>query len=333
MTKASKTMGVQQILLSPDPETRALIEYLCQQSGKLYNTGIYFARQTFFKTGKLLTGKFDLAFEPSVSIDLGTADNLAACVDTLGNSFLIDADDRPTQNWTVSEVIDFMRILLVDDEIELTDPLSRVLTREGYTVDIATDGCFGCDLARQNHYDLLILDWMLPQKSGLEICQELRSHSDQTPILFLTAKDTIDDRVQGLDAGADDYLMKPFELRELLARVRALLRRYQVIESTINSNHLQVLDLELDLDNQLAYRGERMIDLSEKESQLLAYLMRSPGQLLTHDQIHQYLWGEGEQPSSNVLAAQIRLLRRKIETTGEIPLIHTVYGKGYRFGE
>ncbi len=96
---------------------------------------------------------------------------------------------------------------------------------------------------------------------------------------------------------------------------------------------MQVLDLELDLDNQLAYRGGRMIDLSEKESQLLAYLMRSPGQLLTHDQIHQHLWGDGEQPSSNVLAAQIRLLRRKIETTGEIPLIHTVYGKGYRLGE
>ncbi len=174
---------------------------------------------------------------------------------------------------------------------------------------------------------------MLPQKSGLEICQELRSHSDRTPILFLTAKDTLDDRVQGLDAGADDYLMKPFELRELLARVRALMRRYQVIESSVNSNRLQVLDLELDLDNQLAYRGGRMIDLSEKESQLLAYLMRSPGQLLTHDQIHQHLWGDGEQPSSNVLAAQIRLLRRKIETTGEIPLIHTVYGKGYRLGE
>ncbi|VXD24533.1 Response regulator MprA [Planktothrix serta PCC 8927] len=227
-----------------------------------------------------------------------------------------------------------MRILLVDDEIELTEPLSRVLTREGYLVDIATDGRFGCDLARQNHYDLLILDWMLPQKSGLEICQELRSQSDPTPILFLTAKDTLDDRVQGLDAGADDYLMKPFELRELLARVRALLRRYQAIESPLtHSNRLQVADLELDLENQLAYRGTRMIDLSEKESQLLAYLMRYPGQLLTHHQIHQHLWGDGEQPSSNVLAAQIRLLRRKIEITGETPLIHTVYGKGYRFGE
>ncbi|MBE9145448.1 two-component system response regulator RppA [Planktothrix mougeotii] len=227
-----------------------------------------------------------------------------------------------------------MRILLVDDEVELTEPLSRVLSREGYTVDIATDGRLGCELARQNPYDLLILDWMLPQKSGLEICQELRSQSNRTPILFLTAKDTLDDRVHGLDAGADDYLMKPFELRELLARVRALLRRYPVTESPVtNSNRLQVADLELDPENQLAYRGGRIIDLSEKESQLLAYLMRYPGQLLTHHQIHQHLWGEGEQPSSNVLAAQIRLLRRKIEITGETPLIHTVYGKGYRFGE
>ncbi|WP_254174423.1 two-component system response regulator RppA [Planktothrix pseudagardhii] len=227
-----------------------------------------------------------------------------------------------------------MRILLVDDEVELTEPLSRVLSREGYTVDLATDGHLGCELARQNPYDLLILDWMLPQKSGLEICQELRSQSNRTPILFLTAKDTLDDRVQGLDAGADDYLMKPFELRELLARVRALLRRHLVTESPVtNSNRLQVADLELDAENQLAYRGGRIIDLSEKESQLLAYLMRYPGQLLTHHQIHQHLWGEGEQPSSNVLAAQIRLLRRKIEITGETPLIHTVYGKGYRFGE
>lgn len=227
-----------------------------------------------------------------------------------------------------------MRILLVDDELELTEPLSRVLSREGYNVDIATDGSSGWDLARENRYDLLILDWMLPQKSGLEICQNLRSHQDTTPILFLTAKDTLDDRVLGLDAGADDYLVKPFELRELLARVRALLRRPSVLESTVTaSNRLQVADLELDPDNQLAYRGGRVIDLSEKESQLLAYFMRSPGQLLTHHQIHQHLWGDGEQPSSNVLAAQIRLLRRKIEIAGETPLIHTVYGKGYRFGD
>ncbi|MBF2046686.1 MAG: two-component system response regulator RppA [Leptolyngbya sp. IPPAS B-1204] len=224
-----------------------------------------------------------------------------------------------------------MQILLVDDEVELTGPLSRILSREGYQVDVAHDGAEGDHLASRQHYDLLILDWMLPHKSGLEICQTLRSQGKTTPVLFLTAKDTIDDRVAGLDAGADDYLVKPFELRELLARVRALLRRPPTLETLLPSR-LRVEDLELDLENQLAHRGVRKIDLSEKESQLLAYFMRHPNQLLTHEQIHNYLWGEGEKPSSNALAAQIRLLRRKIEAEHEAPLIHTVYGKGYRFG-
>ncbi len=225
-----------------------------------------------------------------------------------------------------------MRILLVDDETELTDPLKRALTREGYEVDVANDGMTGQQLAFHVDYDLLILDWMLPHQSGLEICQALRSHSNPTPILFLTAKDTLDDRVEGLDAGADDYLVKPFELRELLARVRALSRRYSASESILNTDRLQVADLTLEVNNQLAYRGERMIDLSEKETQLLHYLMQHPGQVLTHQQIHQHLWGNQPQPSSNVLAAQIRLLRRKIEHLGESSLIHTVYGKGYRLG-
>jgi OmpR-family two-component system manganese-sensing response regulator len=224
-----------------------------------------------------------------------------------------------------------MRILLVDDEVELTIPLSRVLNREGYTVDVADDGTVGSELATQGDYDLLILDWMLPQTTGLQICQQLRSQGKTTPVLFLTAKDTIDDRVQGLDAGADDYLVKPFELRELLARVRALLRR-ATTPDIITTAKMQVADLELDLDNQLAYRQGRTIELSEKESRLLEYFMRNTGQLLTHNQIHQHLWGDGEPPSSNVLAALIRLLRRKIEANGETTLIHTVYGKGYRFG-
>jgi OmpR-family two-component system manganese-sensing response regulator len=224
-----------------------------------------------------------------------------------------------------------MHILLVDDEVELTEPLSRILKREGYQVEIAHDGAEGSQLATQKQYDLLILDWMLPYKNGLEICQQLRSAGDTTPVLFLTAKDTIDDRVLGLDAGADDYLIKPFELRELLARVRALLRRPPTLEPLPHSR-LQVDDLELDLDNQLAYRLGRSIELSEKESLLLAYLMRHPNQVLTHDQIHQHLWSEADQPSSNALAAQIRLLRRKIEAHDETALIHTVYGKGYRFG-
>ncbi len=222
-----------------------------------------------------------------------------------------------------------MRILLVDDEVELTDPLSRLLQRQGYKVEVADDGQIGCDMALNNLYDLLILDWMLPGKSGLEICREVRSHAQTTPVLFLTAKDTLDDRVDGLDAGADDYLVKPFELRELLARVRALLRRPPVLEAQAV---LQFADLTLNVDNQLASRGKHSIELSEKEVQLLAYMMRSPHQLLTHSQIYDAVWGKGATPSSNALAAQMRLLRKKIEQPDQPVLIHTVYGKGYRFG-
>ncbi|OLP18663.1 DNA-binding response regulator [Leptolyngbya sp. 'hensonii'] len=230
-----------------------------------------------------------------------------------------------------------MKILLVDDEVELTEPLSRALTRQGYGVDVAHDGRMGGQMAAAGHYDLLILDWMLPHRTGLEICQDLRSRQDTTPVLFLTAKDTLDDRVEGLDAGADDYLVKPFELRELLARVRALLRRPVLSGTGMPSElplRLQLGDLVLDLENQLAYRQGQAIELSEKESRLLAYLMQNAGQLLSHAQLQDYLWGEeAVQPSSNALAAQIKLLRRKIETDGSSTLIHTVYGKGYRFGE
>jgi two-component system, OmpR family, manganese sensing response regulator len=222
-----------------------------------------------------------------------------------------------------------MRILLVDDEVELTDPLSRLLQRQGYEVEVAADGLVGCAMATGNAYDLLILDWMLPGKNGLEICREVRSRAQTTPVLFLTAKDTLDDRVDGLDAGADDYLVKPFELRELLARVRALLRRPPALEV---ATMLQFADLTLSVSNQCASRGEHSIELSEKEVQLLAYLMRSPHQLLTHSQIYDAVWGKGAAPSSNALAAQMRLLRKKIEQPEQPILIHTVYGKGYRFG-
>ncbi|MGD1928012.1 MAG: two-component system response regulator RppA [Leptolyngbyaceae cyanobacterium] len=225
-----------------------------------------------------------------------------------------------------------MRILLVDDEAELAEPLSRVLTRQGYQVDIATDGQVGSQLAADATYDLLILDWMLPHYSGLEICQQVRSRGDATPVLFLTAKDTLNDRVEGLDAGADDYLVKPFELRELLARVRALLRRPPTLEAAPRVTRLQYEDLALDEANQLAYRQDQTIELSEKETQLLSYLLRHPDQVLTRSQIHQAVWADAEEPASNVLAAQMRLLRRKIEPSGTLPLIHTVYGKGYRLG-
>ncbi|MDJ1182170.1 two-component system response regulator RppA [Roseofilum casamattae] len=220
-----------------------------------------------------------------------------------------------------------MKILLVDDEVALTHSLSQILRQEGYEVDVATDGQTGAELATSGRYDLLILDWMLPDKSGLEICQMMRARDSTTPVLFLTAKDTLDDRVMGLDSGADDYAIKPFELREFLARVRALLRRF----SAFNRSALQVEDLSLDLENQSCDRNGRFIALSEKECELLAYFMHHRGQLLTHEQLHHALWPERKPPNSNVLAAQIRLLRRKIEAPGEPSLIHTVYGKGYRF--
>jgi two-component system, OmpR family, manganese sensing response regulator len=224
-----------------------------------------------------------------------------------------------------------MKILLVDDESALTEPLHRLLTREGYVVDVATDGRVGCNLAIEGNYDLLILDWMLPHLTGLQICQQLRAQGDLTPVLFLTAKDTLNDRVIGLDAGADDYLVKPFELRELLARVRALLRRIPTNPPTTQLK-LQVEDLELEPDNQLAHVRGRRIELSEKETQLLAYLMENAGQVLTHEQIQAHLWGQSTPPSSNVLAALVRLLRRKIEVKGAPESIQTVYGKGYRLG-
>lgn len=233
-----------------------------------------------------------------------------------------------------------MPILLVDDEIELTEPLSRALTREGYEVEVAYDGETALQQihrhqATGNAYTLLILDWMLPKYSGIEVCQALRSQGDNTPVLFLTAKDTLDARVQGLDAGADDYLVKPFELRELLARVRALLRRNEQLSpkaADSPSPRISVEGLELDLENQVVYRGDRIIALSDKECQLLAYLMQHPQQIIPHEEISQHLWPTEEKPNSNVLAAHIRLLRRKIERENAPPLIHTIYGKGYRFG-
>lgn len=228
-----------------------------------------------------------------------------------------------------------LHILLVDDEEELTAPLCRVLKHEGYGVDVAQDGISGHHLAQSGKYRLLIVDWMLPGCSGLQVCEYLRSQALTLPILFLTAKDTLDDRVQGLDAGADDYLVKPFELRELLARVRALLRRSNLAgvgQASSPQPLWTVADLQFDRENQVGYRQGRLINFSEKESQLLTYLMENQGQLLTHRQILDDLWGKTHHPNSNILQAQVRLLRRKIEADGETPLIHTVYGKGYRFG-
>ncbi len=226
-----------------------------------------------------------------------------------------------------------MRILLVDDEEELAEPLQRILTNQGYVVDSANNGDRGWELSQTGDYDLLILDWMMPEKSGIEICSQMRQQGDRTPVLILTAKDTLDDRVAGLDCGADDYLIKPFELRELLARVRALLRRIIPVVTTCEASRLSYGDLELDRANQVVYREKIAIALTEREYQLLEYFMLHPNQLLSHELISQYLWKEGEDvPTSNALAAQVKLLRRKIDRDRQISLINTVYGKGYRFG-
>jgi OmpR-family two-component system manganese-sensing response regulator len=231
-----------------------------------------------------------------------------------------------------------MRLLLVDDEVELTQPLQRLLTNQGYTVDVANRGDTGLALALAGEYDLLILDWVMPGCSGVDICRQLRQKADSTPVLLLTARDTLDDRVVGLDSGADDYLVKPFELRELLARVRALLRRSPSIGARAvaesESRRLRYADLELDLDNQITLRDGQTTPLSDKECQLLAYFMQHPNQLLTHEQIAQHLWPTEDIPASNALVAQIKLLRRKIDPNSgdRKSLINSVYGKGYRFG-
>lgn len=235
-----------------------------------------------------------------------------------------------------------MRLLLVDDEEELTEPLQKLLISQGYSVDVATNGQSGRQLAQSQIYDLLILDWVMPVMSGVELCRSLRLSGDRTPVLFLSAKDTLDDRVEGLDGGADDYLVKPFELKELLARIRALLRRHLTsdrippdrlpAESQSNpQSSISFANWELDIIGQVLYRDRETIQLSEKECQLLAYFMQHPHQLLTHEQIQMHIWHD-ETPASNTLVAQIRLLRRKIDRDLENSLINTVYGKGYRFG-
>ncbi len=216
------------------------------------------------------------------------------------------------------------RILVIEDDPAILKLLRRGLSYEGYLVDTATDGHSGLLIARDNHPDLVVLDWMLPGMDGLEVCHRLRTGGD-VPILMLTAKDTIQDRVQGLDAGADDYLIKPFNLDELLARIRALLRRTQVKRIPI----LEFLDLKLDTGSRQASREERVISLTAKEYELLDLFMRHPRQVLTREVIFDRVWGYDFGGESNVLEVYIRYLRQKLESGGEARLIQTVRGVGY----
>lgn len=227
-----------------------------------------------------------------------------------------------------------MRILLVEDEPDLGKAIKRTLTQEAYVVDWVQSGDEA--LAYLEHdlslYTVGVFDWMLPGLSGIELCQWLRDHHHALPVLILTAKDQIEDRITGLDAGADDYLVKPFSMAELLARLRALRRR----SPELKPSKLQVGPLMLDCDRRMAFlqvseSDEHPIELTQKEFQLLQYLMEHPNQILTRDQVLNQLWEIGAEPNSNVVAAQMRLLRRKLAKYGCDDLIETVYGMGYRF--
>lgn len=216
-------------------------------------------------------------------------------------------------------------ILVVEDEAKLAQFIELELKYEGYQIQVVHDGLSALTVARESHPDLILLDWMLPGLSGLEICKRLRQTGSKVPIVLLTAKDDISDRVAGLDAGADDYIVKPFSLEELLARVRAHLRRNQ----DENPNLLQFEDLRLDRSTREVYRGNRLIELTAKEYDLLEYLLSHPRQVLTRDQILERVWGYDFMGDSNIIEVYIRYLRLKLEAEKEKRLIKTVRGVGY----
>jgi len=216
------------------------------------------------------------------------------------------------------------RILVIEDEEKILQFLQRGLTYEGYRVEAAGDGASGLALARAEAPDLVILDWMLPGMDGLEVCRRLRA-GGSTPILMLTARESVSDRVLGLDAGADDYLVKPFEFDELLARVRALLRRARPEAA----DQLAFADLRLDTGTHQAFRGERPIELTAKEYELLELFMRHPRQVLTREVIFDRVWGYDFGGESNIIEVYVRYLRQKTEAGGEPRLLHTVRGVGY----
>lgn len=216
-------------------------------------------------------------------------------------------------------------ILLVEDEIKLAKFIQLELCYEGYQVSVMHDGLAGLTAARELQPDLIVLDWMMPGLSGIEICRRLRTTGDKVPIILLTAKDEVSDRVAGLDAGADDYLVKPFSIEELLARIRARLRQFQDIDVDI----LEFADLSLNRRTRQVFRGKRLIELTAKEFDLLEYLLMHPQQVITRDRILEQVWGYDFMGDSNVIEVYIRYLRLKLEATGEQRLIQTVRSVGY----
>ena len=219
-----------------------------------------------------------------------------------------------------------MRILVVEDNRRLSNSLRMTLQDEGYAVDVAFSGLDGEEMGLTASYDVIILDIMLPEKDGLEVCRSLRDRRISTPILMLTARDALEDRVDGLDSGADDYLVKPFEVEELRARLRALLRR----ESANKSGTLQAADLTLDPATHTVTRGGQAVELTAKEFSLLEYLLRHPNHLISREMAEQHLWSYDHVVTSNVVDVYIRRLRRKIDDPYEVKLLETVRGAGYR---
>jgi len=220
-----------------------------------------------------------------------------------------------------------MRILLVEDERKISAYVKRGLEEQGYAVDAAYTGQEALDWVNTIDFDLIVLDILLPEMDGLSVCRELRKKGSRVPVLMLTARDAIDDRVAGLDAGADDYLVKPFAMKELLARLRALSRRSnEAPKETL----LQVSDLTLDTLTQRVKRGGKLITLASKEFAVLECLMREPERVLSRTQIAEHVWNYDVYNQSNVVDVYIRNLRRKIDDPFELKLLHTIRGSGYR---
>src|SRR3990172_5944425 len=223
-----------------------------------------------------------------------------------------------------------MYVLVVEDERRLAQVVRKVLEEEGHTVDAAHDGEDGLTMALDGSHDVIVLDVLLPGLDGFEVCRRLRSERVDTPVLLLTALDAIEDRVRGLDAGADDYLPKPFAFQEMLARLRALGRRRVQAR---DADQLETGDLTLDLRRRRAARGGHTIDLSPKEFALLEFLMRNQGRVVTRTQILDHVWGYDYSPDSNLVDVYVTYLRRKIDRGHGKKLIRTVRGAGYAVGD
>jgi two-component system response regulator MprA len=219
-----------------------------------------------------------------------------------------------------------VRVLVADDERAVRESLRRALTLEGYEVELASGGREALESVGQGRADVVVLDVLMPDIDGLEVCRRLRHVGDRVPVLMLTARDAVSDRVEGLEAGADDYLVKPFDLDELIARLRALLRRTL---GTDDQNQLRFADLTLDPAAHEARRGDRRIELTRTEFLLLELFMLNPRRVLSRSLIHERVWGYDFGPASNSLGVYVGYLRRKLEADGEPRLIHTVRGVGY----